>query len=298
VTKLREILQFVAERPSRIVPFPELRHYFHGDLTGLRIALERNLLELRYSCYALTTAGLEFLASTVLAAISEKICYQCQRTLPIEQFWKNANSGDGAFDYCIACGNRRKRKAMEARYQAARDRVIEASIPVVLAARRWDAAAAELAAAWTAIMAADQVIREASHDLQNNNDSGRLHARTTFPRAAFALNIALADVKFPQVAPLLREVDFPTRLADYIGQEPFLDYCKQENREDGRPERHEAAEHGQGPEIRGAEPDQQGTARDGTGRPRKRGRPRLPRGTGQEVETGGVPAPGGPVLAA
>lgn len=224
MTRLREIIEYVAARSNWIAPFSELRDRFNGDLTGLKPALERGLLELRFDCYFLTKAGRAFLKQTTLSKPELKVCYQCQRILPAEQFWKATSSGDGLFPYCIACANRKKRKAMELRRKIAEDAITEASTKLVAAARLWDQAVGDLASAWEQIMLADQVIREHMRDLEIENDSGRMHARPTFIHAAYALNIALTDVKYPQTAPLLRELNFPAKLAEYIGTDPHLDY--------------------------------------------------------------------------
>lgn len=226
MTTLREILEQVASRPTKTAPFSELRAKFNGDLTGLRVALDRGLLELRGDCYFLTVPGTEFVGRPTLAIAQTKICYQCQRELTAEQFWKCATSGDGLFDICITCGKRKKRKAMEARRKLAESAVLQASQQAMDAAVLWDKAVSELASAWRGILAADVVIRENLSQLGSENDSGRLHARTTFPRAAYSLNLALSDAGYPNTSVLLREVGFPAKLADYIGEEPHTDYLQ------------------------------------------------------------------------
>lgn len=300
MTKLREILAYVSAKPSNLAPFSELRSHFHGDLTGLKVALDRGLLELRFSCYAVTVAGVQFLDSVTTVNVDEKVCYQCQRTLPADRFWKNQSSVDGLFSYCITCGTQKKREAME-RYQEARAAVAEAAADLVAAAAQWDEACTALGEAWARIMAADTAIRMNAQVLKTDNDSGRMHARTTFPRAAYILNLRLLDARYPQTVPFLREVGFGDSLADYIGEDPHGDYVKLDDPRKVGGSRHgsseEPRERGEGTEEGRPEQGDEGAKGNGARRPRSSGRRRVPAAPSEKEKPRRVPKARRAVLA-
>jgi hypothetical protein len=300
VTTLREILSYVAESPSKIVPFHNLRARFNGDLTGLKVALADHLLDLRGDCYALTPAGSAFLVrKPVKIVIAEKRCIDCATLKPVSEFWKNTASGDGLFDYCSPCGNHRKKVSMEKRRLEAEQRVRDAGSELVALAAQWDTAVAMLAAVWEGIIRCDTVIREATAPLALDTDSGRMHARTTFPRAAYTLNLALSEARFPQTVPLLREVNFPPKLADYIGLDPIADYglTLARQADDLETGNTHAEESRAGPPEGLTEQGHQGTEGDDPRGARRRGRAGVSGAQGEGEKPRRVPQARRPVLA-
>jgi hypothetical protein len=290
----------VAESPSKIVPFHNLRARFNGNLTGLKVALADHLLDLQGQCYTITAAGIAFLAKQPeTPAIVEKRCIDCATLKPASEFWKNTASGDGLFDYCSPCGNHRKKVSMEKRRLEAEQRVRDAGSELVSLAAQWDQAVVLLTAAWEGIMRCDTVIREATAALGLDTDSGRMHARTTFPRAAYTLNLALSEARFPQTAPLLREVNFPPKLADYIGSDPIADYgltlaCQAL---DFNTEKINAEESRAGAPERAPEQGNEGTQGHDPRGAGSGGRAGVPAAKGAKPKARSVPAPRRPVLA-
>lgn len=52
-----------------------------------------------------------------------KLCYDCDRYLPIDQFWRNRRRPDGRAQYCRACMQRRQSHTNEPRPHRASERV-------------------------------------------------------------------------------------------------------------------------------------------------------------------------------
>lgn len=220
MSTLRDIVAYI--EPRGLVPYRVLKPRFYGNLTGLKIALKNGLLMIEGSGYRITDLGRGFLQSPTLSTPERKVCAQCGEELPATAFWKHGATGDGLFACCVECEKGKKRETMD-RKKLAVANLLKAGTQVAECAQLWDRAVHDLASAWKGIMAADVILRTHRNEL-HLPESGRLEARLTFTRAAFSLHLALNEAGFPQQVPLLREVGLPTRLSEYIGPAPHLDY--------------------------------------------------------------------------
>lgn len=205
------------------VSLPRLRGRFPTVGPVLRTCLERALLELRGDCYYATVAGRAWRPE-----IEEPVkrCPGCGAVKPETEFWKDASHSHGPhgrYAYCKTCCKRRKERLMEAKQIEARAAIREAGQRLVGAALRWDAAVAELAAAWREIAGCDDVLRNNRHAARVQFESGRMEGRLLQPRAHFGLSVALSDVNFNIGHVLHRDCGMPERLADFVGTDPERD---------------------------------------------------------------------------
>ncbi len=157
------------------------------------------------------------------AGQTHKRCPKCEQTLILDAFWSDPSHWDGLFTYCIPCEKARRRTALE-RKQKAREQIALAGITIREAAEDWDKGVDLLVNAWKRIMEADTAVRLNRQAAGCGGIDGRMEARLVHQRAAFGLNLALADANFPMPFSVLRECGLQPRLVDYIGQEPEQDY--------------------------------------------------------------------------